>query len=186
MVTTARKLITENEFFEMPDEVGRFDLIDGVLIRMPGAGGYHGQVSIEIGSALLQVVKPLKLGRLYGPETGFVISKDPDTVLCPDIGFVRASRVGGISRRERFVPFAPDLAVEIVSPGDSRREVLGKVERYLRAGTEQVWVAMPPARSVEVHRRDIEPIVLHQDDMLTAGDLLPGFSMRVGDLFPED
>src|SRR5262249_22122716 len=78
---------------------------------------------------------------------------------------------------------APDLAVEVVSPNDLVYEVDAKVQEYLKAGTQRVWVINPEVRSVEVHRPDAPGTILREQDDLDGEDVLPGFRCRVGDLF---
>lgn len=116
--------------------------------------------------------------------TGFVLTRAPDTVRAADIGFISASRLSSTGIPETgFWPIAPDLAVEVVSPGDSSDDVQAKVEDYLSAGTRMVWVVYPKTRSVTVFRslRDVK--VLRVDESLSGEDVLPGFECRVGEVF---
>lgn len=122
------------------------------------------------------------LGDVVGPDTGFVLSRDPDTVRSPDIAFVRAARVPA-DRPKGFFPGAPDLAVEVLSPSDAMSEVEEKVDEYFAGGTELVWVVNPRRKSVNVYRRDGTSVTLRGDDTLDGGDVLAGFSGKIADVF---
>src|SRR5262245_32374613 len=120
--------ITAAEFLEWPDEPGlRQELIRGEVVSMSLPGGRHGKVAMEIGGLMWSHVKASKLGETYAAETGFLIERDPDTVRGADVAFVRAERLAAIARPEKHVPFAPDLAVEVLSPSDREDEVEEKV-----------------------------------------------------------
>jgi Uma2 family endonuclease len=124
-----------------------------------------------------------RLGELLVAEPGFVIERDPDTVRVPDVAFVSKSRIppGGLPKA--FAPFAPDIAVEVLSPGDTQVEVEDKVEQWLDGGTAMVWVVNPRGRRVTVHRKGRDPRILRENDTLDGDDVCPGFSVRVGELF---
>ena len=150
---------------------------------MAPAGGGHGKVAVELTAPLAMHVKARGLGVVFAAETGFLIQRNPDTVRAPDVAFVATSRIptGGIS--EKFIPFAPDLAAEVVSPGDTLIEVEEKVQDWLDAGTKLVWVVNPRRRTVTIHRPDADPRVLKENDLLSGEDVVAGFSLRVGELF---
>jgi Uma2 family endonuclease len=116
-------------------------------------------------------------------EAGYVLASEPDTVRAPDASFVSTERISGAARRGPYVVGAPDLAVEVVSPGDSRQEVAEKVGEYLAAGARAVWVIEPRRRSVTTHLPDREPVTLGLGETLDGGDLLPGFRLPVSEIF---
>src|SRR5262245_14158947 len=128
-MTTQTRRLTADEFFSWPEEPGRRqELIRGEVVSMSLAGGEHGEVTFEIGRLIGNYVKPAKLGKVYAAETGFIIERDPDTVRGADVAFVRRERLAEITQRKKQVPFAPDLAVEVISPNDRDDEVEEKVQ----------------------------------------------------------
>jgi Uma2 family endonuclease len=176
-----KTLLTADELEQMPDDDSvQIELDEGELITMPPAGEEHGNIEIEIGSELRNYVKKHKLGRVYSGDTGFRLSRD--TVRAPDVAFVRKERVESI-RSQGFAKGAPDLAVEIFSPSDSVRQLKRKVKQYLAAGCHTVWVFYPKRKAVDVYEAPGAIRTLGEDEMLEAPELLPGFSVKVADLF---
>jgi Uma2 family endonuclease len=147
---------------------------------MPPAGGEHGNIEGETIFRLKGHVKTHDLGIVYSGDTGFRLSRG--TVRSPDVAFVRKERVKAIHRKG-FIEGAPDLAVEIFSPSDSFRQLTRKVKQYLGAGCHTVWVIHPERREVYVYRADGTDSELGAEDLLEAPELLPGFSLRVAELF---
>ena len=113
--------MTADEFLMMPDDGMLHELIRGEVTTMPLPGGRHGEIALEIGRLIGNHVKARRLGKTYAAETGFLIERGPDTVRGPDVSFVRKERLVEITHPEKHVPFAPDLAVEVVSPGRPAR-----------------------------------------------------------------
>jgi Uma2 family endonuclease len=121
-------------------------------------------------------------GGVFAAETGFRLRRNPDTVRAPDAAYVSASRLEQ-ARVAGYPDLAPDLVVEVVSPDDLASEVQAKVDEWLRAGCQIVWVIYPMRRSATIYRQSGEARVLHEDDLLTAEPVLPGFACRLRDLF---
>jgi Uma2 family endonuclease len=182
-MSTTHTLTTADELFVMPNDGFRYELVKGELRRMPPAGGEHGAVAVSITLAVAQFVKAQGLGVVFGAETGFKIAAEPDTVRAPDLAFVRRERIpeGGIPRG--FWPGAPDLAVEVISPGDTYTEVEEKVHDWLNAGTRMVLVLNPRTRTVTVYTSHTDVVRLTESDLLDGGEVLPGFTCRVAELF---
>jgi Uma2 family endonuclease len=124
-----------------------------------------------------------RLGEIFMAGTGFLLARDPDTVRAPDIAFVRKDQPPAELPEEAFCPGSPDLAVEVVSPGDPFREVEEKVQAWLDAGTAMVWVVNPKWRTVSVYRPASDIRTLTENDELDGGGVLPGFRGRVGEIF---
>jgi|SRR5215218_3860766 len=125
-----RQQVTADELLHMPDDGFRYELVQGELRRMAPAGNVHGRVAMNIGISLGNYVKAHDLGTVYAAETGFRLAEDPDTVRAPDVAFVSRPRVEAVGEAEGFWPEAPDLAVEVASPGDSytrRRSSIGSM-----------------------------------------------------------
>lgn len=174
-ISTAKALLEAGD-------LGRCELIRGVLFMMSPAGAEHGGVANQIAFLLTGFVKKHRLGKVFAAETGFQIGWDPDTVRAPDVAFVREVRLRqGISKG--FWHGAPDLAVEVLSPGDSPGEVQAKVRAWIDAGADQVWVADPARHTISVHRSSNPPIVFAENDHLRADDLLPGLDLPVAAAF---
>ena len=150
---------------------------------MSPAGSRHGRIELRIGSLLEQVVRRDRLGATFGAETGFVLSRNPDTVRAPDAAFVATARLPAGELPDGYFPGAPDLAVEVVSPSEAAADVHSKVNEYFEAGSRQVWIVYPNTRQVVVFRSARESVALLADDTLDGGDLLPDFACRVAELF---
>ena len=174
---------TASELFAMPDDGFRYELVKGELRKMSPSGSEHGAIIINITLLLCQYVKANKLGVCFGAETGFKIASDPDTVRAPVVAFVRQERIPESGIPKKFWPGAPDLAVEVLSPGDTRREVAEKVEDWLQAGARAVWVIDPRRRSVTVHRPMTDVTVLSEGDELDGGEVVPGFRCKAAEIF---
>jgi Uma2 family endonuclease len=167
----------------MPDDDSvQIELDEGELITMAPASEDHGFIEIELASRLHQFVKAHQLGRVYAGDTGFRLSDD--TVRSPDVAFVRKERVAQL-RSQGFAKGAPDLAVEILSPSNSFRQMTRKVRQYFAAGCHTVWVVHPDRKEVEVFEATGADRTLTAEDVLEAPVLLPGFSVPVAELFAE-
>lgn len=178
-----RSLLTADDLAKQPDDGTRYELVKGVLQKMPPAGFEHGICASEIGSKLNVYVKTHKLGYVCGAETGFKIAQNPDTVRAPDAAFVCQASIERQGIVKGYWEGAPDLAVEVISPGDTYAEVAQKVEEWLTAGCRMVWVLNPRRETVEVYRSDEDFTVLHGTDTLDGGDVVEGFRCQVQDIF---
>jgi Uma2 family endonuclease len=164
-------------------EEGLCELVAGEIVREPAPGEEHGRVAADVLVAVASFVREHRLGRVYAAETGFVVARDPDTVRAPDVAFVTAERLAATVRRGPYFEGAPDLAVEVLSPGNRPGEVDAKVSDYLAGGARVVWVVDPARRSVTVHRPDRDAEVLTATDTLDGGGALPGFRLPVREIF---
>ena len=146
------KLLTADDLAQMTAEPGyRYELIRGVVRRSAAAGARHGQISLEVARRFGNHVVEHGLGVVFSSSTGFFIERDPDVILMPDVGFVRAERLPPEGVPEGYVPVVPDLAVEVVSPTDRWVDVEEKVALYLDNGVPLVWLFVPRRRAVRVH-----------------------------------
>jgi Uma2 family endonuclease len=139
-MAVVRQQVTGNELLHMPDDDFRYELVRGELRQMNPAGNVHGRITVRVTWRLAQHVEENRLGAVYAAETGFRLASDPDTVRAPDVAFVSQARIEAVGEVEGFWPEAPDLAVEVVSPGDSYTDVEEKVFAWLDAGTKMVVV----------------------------------------------
>lgn len=176
------KLLTAEEMFAMGD-AGPCELVEGVIIRMTPTVMIHGIIVTRLSEALNRFSREHNLGQVGAGDVGFITRRDPDTVRAADVLFIAAGRLSG-AKGEGFLPIAPDLAVEVVSPGDRWSEVLTKVNEYLTAGVRLIWIVDPRTRTIHVYRPGrVEQ--LSADDTMDGGDVLPGFALPVGDIFAE-
>ena len=182
MSTTARKT-TADDLFALSDDGFRYELVAGEIRRMTPGGSEHGVISMELGLRLAQHVRTRRLGVVFCAETGFLISRDPDTVLAPDAAFVRRERIETIGIPKSYFPEAPALVVEVASPNDTIELVDTKMRRWLNAGVELAWVVHPAGRTVTVYQSIDEFRVLTEKDMLSGDEIVSGFTCPVSDLF---
>jgi Uma2 family endonuclease len=178
-----RQQVSAGELLLIPDDGFRYELVRGELRRMNLAGNVHGRVTMSFAWHLAQYVEVNQLGAVYAAGTGFVRSSNPDTMRAPDVAFVSRTRVEAIGEVEGFWPEAPDLAVDVVSPGDSYSEVEEKVFDWLEAGTKMVVVINPRQRSATVYKSPTSIIALAEADVLDGGDVVPGFELAVREIF---
>jgi Uma2 family endonuclease len=159
----------------------RTELVKGVLVVREPAGYAHGRVAMRLALKLGAYVERTGAGELLAAETGFTLARGPDTVRAPDVAFVRRDRVPEPAPAA-FPEFAPDLAVEVLSPDDRPGEVLAKVADWLGAGTRLVWVIDPRRRLARVYRADGTQAQLGEDDAVDGEDVLPGFGCRLWEI----
>jgi Uma2 family endonuclease len=166
--------VTADELLAMPDDGLRRELVDGEVRVTPPPGEEHGAVAAEILVSLGSHVRTHGLGKVYAAETGFRIGFDPDTVMAPDAAFVSRERIEQAAIGRGYRIGAPDLLVEVVSPGDSFVEVEAKVARWLSAGCRMVIVVNPARRAATVYRSRDDIALLTEGDVLDGGDVVPG------------
>jgi Uma2 family endonuclease len=186
MVPTAAvqaRPVTADELLAMPDDGLRRELVDGEVFVSPPPGEEHGVVAAEILVSLGSHVRTHGLGRVHAAETGFRIGSHPDTVLAPDAAFVSRERIEQAAIGKGYRAGAPDLAVEVVSPGDSFVEVEAKVARWLAAGCRMMIVVNPVRRAATVYRSRDDITLLTEDDVLDGGDVVPGWKLPLRELF---
>jgi Uma2 family endonuclease len=177
--------ITDEDLLRLPRDGRKRELVDGE-IRVSPAGGRHGQISVELLVRIHAFVRERRLGVVFDSSTGFRIAgrkAGQQDVRSPDISFVKAGRIPDDHAPAGFIELAPDLAVEILSPDDRRREVLEKVGEFLDAGTRLVWVLDPEPRTAAAYRSLTDIRRLGPSDSLEGEDVLPGFACALADIF---
>jgi Uma2 family endonuclease len=153
------------------------ELIDGVLVEKI-MGQYESRLAMWLGHFLLSFLEEHDLGIVHGPDSPHRLATG--LVRYPDLAFVSYSRLpGGRPTREPIAPWVPDLAVEIISVGNTAQEMDLKLEAYFAAGVRMVWYVYPEARTIRVYEAVDRFTELGEDDTLTAGDLLPGFELPI-------
>ena len=147
------------------------------------AGAEHGEINVLLAWHLAAHVYPRKLGRVFDGQTNFEIGGLPPK-RHPDLAFVRLERMP--ERIKSEVPFAPDLAVEIISPTDSLDEIDAKRIQYQRSGVKLIWIIRTVSKIVEVyHPTDLKPVSLSIEDELDGEEVVVGFRLPVKALFEQ-
>ena len=182
-MATTQRWMTADELLWLPDDGQRHELVRGELRTMPPGGRRPGRVTMNVSTPLDLRVRAHAVGEVYTAETGFKLTQHPDTVRAPDVAFVRSSRLPTMGDPDGYLLGAPDLAVEVLSPGDRPSEVSRKVADWLTHGTLLVWVADPRRRTVREHRPNQPARVLTEADVLECADIVPGWQLPVRALF---
>lgn len=162
--------------------------ITDLQLEQPGeelqevASGLHGEVGALVIGALVSYVYAHDLGRVFTAQTTFKVSGAPPNRQ-PDAAFVSAERMPEIVDED--VPYAPDLAVEVISRTDDWSELVNKAENYLKNGVRMVWIIDPYGKGAFIHRPGRPVRLLNLTDELDGEEVLPGFKMPVKALFPK-
>ncbi len=178
-----KTLITAEQLMEIASD-RRVELVRGELVEMSPVGLTHGALVVRLASWIQLFVAERKLG-LVGSELGVILARNPDVVRAPDIAFISAARLPSRGR-EAFFEGAPDLAVEVLSPGDRAGAVQEKIREYLAAGTRLVLVADPQSQTVTAYRPSGDAHIYTGADEVSGESVLAGFSFRPADLFRLD
>jgi len=180
------ELLTAEALLALPDPPKRCELIRGELIPMSPAGGNHGNITHRLNRMIDRFLERSGLGpdgkELFAAETGFILVRNPDTVRAPDIAYITTERLPE-ARTPKFIPIPPDLAVEVNSPNDRASDVTEKVTWWLTHGVRLVWVVDPQSQTVTAYHPDGTARVHHADQPLDGGDVLPGFTAKLKDIF---
>jgi Uma2 family endonuclease len=182
MNAVAEKLMTVAEFEKLPETEMQRELVRGRVVETMPPGGEHGPLAGDIYMLIKLWLKQQGLKGYVTVESGYYLARNPDIVRGPDVSYVRAERIPETGIPKGFWTLAPDLAVEVVSPGETADEVRDKVHDFLTFGTLLVWVVHPRTQEVIAHTPDGLARTFGKDDVLEF-DLLPGFSCTVKDLF---
>ena len=184
-----KQFISAEEFLELvyqPQYQDRqLELVEGEIVEMSKPTIRHGVITMRLSVKIANHVDENDLGWVTAAETGFVLARNPDgraTVRGLDIAFIsKAKAPKPLSRG--WVEIPPDLAVEVISPGNRTSDTHKKVRELLRAGASLVWLVYAETRTVAVHTA-AGAVTYEESDTLSGGDVLPGFEVRVGDIFP--
>ena len=174
---------------QLPADGWRYELVEGRVVRMPPPGPEHGRLEGNIYLALALHIRARGLGEVYVGETGWDLTRPgerQDTVLTSDVAVVLAERLPLPPPRKglTYRPLAPDLVVEVASPTQSRPDLADKALHWIERGVAAVWVIWPAQRELDVWTASVrEPRTLHEDDDLDGGDVVPGFSLSLSQLW---
>jgi Uma2 family endonuclease len=184
---------TADDLLRLSDDGWRYEVVEGVLVRVAGSGDLATNIAAVILAALLSFVRPHRLGRVTSSDGVYRFS-GAETGLIPDVGFYGRALFPRVVDRDKPIPFAPELAVEVASPSQGAEEMTPKVARYLRGGTRLVWMVWPHAETVDVwhpadlrsRAEDMRPsrtLRAVTGDLLDGEDVVPGFAHPVSDIF---
>ncbi len=183
------QIITAERFLELVEEPQYEDcvleLVEGAIVEMSKPTRKHGIITMRLAMKIANYVEAHELGEVPAAETGFILERNPygrDTVRGLDIAFVGKSRASD-PPDYTWYEMGPDLAVEVISPNNKAGDIHLKVMQLLNAGTRLIWLIYPESRTIVTHTAS-GANTLSETDTLSGGEVLPGFELRVGDIFP--
>ncbi|MCO6456757.1 MAG: Uma2 family endonuclease [Pirellulaceae bacterium] len=182
MSHTSAQWTTAEQLAAMHSDEQRYELVAGAVRMMSPAGFRHGRIAGKLLRRIGDHVERHELGETCAAETGFLLTRDPDTVRAADVAFVSRQRLGKLIHHAGYLPLAPDLVAEVLSPNDRQSDVDSRIDQWLAAGVRIVLVVAPSSATILVRRPsgDSEAYTSGQVDL---GDALPGFQLDVDDLF---
>ena len=169
--------MTAEELLRLPVDAVHHELVAGGLHMAALVDAARGAMTARIATRLGAYVEEHRLGQVYSANTGFLLTRDPDTVCAPSIAFVGREQVG---ETDGWFPGAPDVVIELISASDLYSDVMDKLQRYQRAGTLVVVLLIVPLRKGTIYRGSQG---VDFTDTLTLDDILPGWSMPLDDIF---
>ncbi len=176
------KPLLTGEALVAADDLGSGELIEGVFIEMAPPGYWHGVIEFNIGGILREFVNKHNLGYVLGGEAGVYTARNPDTVRGMDVAFISHERMAQVQSTS-YLDVAPELIVEILSPGDRWHDVQDKLAEYFAINVQVVWVADPKRKQLHVYQTVTEVEILTAADTLSGGEVLAGFEVAVANLF---
>jgi len=185
MGKVAKRLLTAEEFMKMPDpkDGSQQELLRGEIITMPPPQGKHGLVCLRIGRLIGNHVDSNKLGFVTSNDSGFISERDPDSVRGPDIAFWSRERLP-VFPEDGYLPIAPDLAIEVLSPSDRAHRISEKLLHYMKTGVRLVLQIDPVVRTVLAAILPNEHMTFEEGQIIEPlRDMLPGLEIAVSDLF---
>lgn len=181
-IAAATPTWTDEAFMALPQDGHRYELVAGEVIDRSSVGLEHSYTTCLLMMKLAAYIRKQKLGIGCNSSTAFTLKNGNKR--SPDFSFVHRDRLQGLRHPPRgFFQGAPDLAVEILSPGNTLEEIHTKIVEYFDNGTQIVWVIHPDEKYVLVYHSAEPDRFLRSNDRLNGEDLIPGFSMAIADLF---
>lgn len=185
------KRLTAEEYAALPDEPGwRLELDRGKVVKMTGVKDpLHDFIVANLVEVLSPYVKQHQLGAVTLEQLAYDITQQGETdesIWMPDLAFIDIAKAAALREARRgakYLPFAPDLIFEVVSPSQSAPEMAERIGRWLAAGTRLAWVAWPGRQTVDVWQPDEPMSSLSSSESLDGLEVVPGFHMSLADLF---
>ena len=183
-----RQFISADMFLDYVDQIedNIVELVEGVIVDMSRPGWEHGEILMAVAWPIYDHVRRNDLGRVAVGDTGFLLERREDgrdTVRGLDLAYIRKEHASE-NLSSGWTAIAPDLAVEVISPGNRASDIELKIQQLLAAGTLAIWIVYPDLRSVAVHTKD-GAITLNEADILSGGGVLPGLEIPVRDIFAD-
>jgi len=182
-MATTEKLLTAEEFERLPDDGKLYELIDGYLREIPGLTMWQGEVEASLAMRLHAHVRDHALGCVSIGKISFIIRRNPDRVRATDIAFIRQERVPSLEARQHIMEVVPDLVVEVLSKHDTIAEVSDKIDDWLGAGMQLLWIVDPHRRTITIYQSGHDPALLGEHGTLEGDSILPGFRCSVAEIF---
>jgi Uma2 family endonuclease len=182
-MATTEKLLTAEEFEQLPDDGKRYELIDGELREVAPTVNWHGEVEINLGTLLNVHVRAQGLGRVSCGEVLYVVRRNPDRVRAADIAFIRQDRVPPLEARQHIMEVIPDLVAEILSKHDTIEEISDRIDDWLNAGVRMLWIVDPFRRTVTIYQPGHDPVLLSERTTLQGDPVVPEFHCPVAEIF---
>jgi Uma2 family endonuclease len=182
--SVATRFVSGRELWEMGN-IGPAELISGEIVYQMPTGRLHGRIESFIAALFLRYLLKNPIGEVYSGEVGIYTGRNPDSVRAADVVFISHPRLRQV-QSDGYLEVAPDLVVEIMSPGDRWSDVHEKLEEYFAIDVQMVWVLDPKLKQIRVYRSPDDVIRLTRDNWLTAEEIMPGFRANVGSIFRFD
>ena len=177
--TITEEIITDEDLMRLPKDGRKWELVDGRLKEV-ATSFKHDQIVIRLGFLMFPYAEDI--GGLTASQAGFRMFNR--NVRCPDFAFTRYDRFPNGEVPDGFVEFAPDLAVEIISPSEEPADMARKVEEYFASGAQQVWHLFPETKTLKVFRSPLDVTTYQPEEEIDLSDILPGFRSKVANLLP--
>lgn len=181
MVTS--KLLTAEDVWNMDDDGCRRELMYGELITMSPAARPHGKYLTELARLIGNYLSEDPVGEAYTVDTGYLLSRNPDLLLAPDLSIILNENLPEDPPETGFEDLVPDMVVEVLSPSERMGRVNRKVREYLAAGVKLVWLVDPGQRNITVHAPNQPMQVIEVGAELDGGEVLPEFRLSLSEFF---
>ena len=179
-IMTTKVPATLQDLLNTPKDGNKYELVDGEILVSP-AGMRHSEVISNIIGLIWEFLQENPIGKVYGSDVGIMFPSG--NVRSPDVTYVRNTKLPGGESPETFGELIPDLAVEVLSPTDSLKQLGRKIGEFLENGVPLVWLVDPARQTVTVYRSLTDTQQLTSNDLITAEPVMPGFSVPVRRFF---
>ena len=183
MTTTKQGLLTADDLLNLYSQGVKGELIKGVLHEKVSAGGKHGDIAFALGAEIRTYVRPRRMGRVGGTDTGILLEYNPDTVREPDVYYISAEKLPLDVSVSGYYEVIPDAVAEVFSPSDRLSEFDAKIQMWLDFGVRLVLAVYPETRTIATHQPGRPPTTLNYADTLAGDDVIPGFQCPVREIF---
>lgn len=181
-----KKAWTEADLQSLPEDGYIHEIVDGELVMSPKNNFFHGRICTRVLVALENFNRTYRLGAVLDSSTGFWMYNR--NCRAPDVSFVSKVRLAALGfgpSEKRFFPGGPDLAIEILSPNNTRAEIDARLKDFFGSGTQLAWIINPDQECVEICHAPDKRQLLGSGAFLDGENLLPGFRYPIADLFKE-